>query len=98
MILRSALSTEFLDSSLSNFSWVSVVSVVFPAFCSCIRSAIIFSLSMEIASAYRLCEDDVPGASLTGKSVDLLTIVELKRWLACRGARRSGKKPELQKR
>ena len=45
---------------------------------------------MDIASAYRLCEDDVPEAStsLTGKSVDLLTIVELKRWLACRGARR----------
>ena len=41
---------------------------MFPAFCSCIRSAIIFSLSMEIASAYRLCEDDVPGASLRGKS------------------------------
>ena len=43
-------------------------------------------------------EEDVPGASLImkGKSVDLLTVVELKRWLACRGARRrSGKKPEL---
>ena len=48
-----------------------------------------------------LTEDDVPGASL-GKRLDgsvrephELCVPELKRWLACRGARRSGNKAEL---
>lgn len=53
--------------------------------------------SMDPA-AYRLSEDDVPGASLKGRLPELLTVVELKRWLACRGARRTGKKAELVKR
>ena len=44
---------------------------------------------------YRLSEDDVPGASLSGRSPDILNVEQLKRWLACRGARRSGKKAEL---
>ena len=47
------------------------------------------------ASSYRLTEEDVPGASLKGRSPDSLTVPELKRWLACRGARRHGRKPEL---
>ena len=47
------------------------------------------------ASAYRLVEDDVPGASLKGRSPDDLSVPELKSWLACCEARRHGKKPEL---
>ena len=31
----------------------------------------------DIAAAYRLSEDDVPGASLNGKSPDRLNVVEL---------------------
>ena len=42
-----------------------------------------------------LTEDDIPGASLNGKSPSQLTVVQLKRWLACRGAPVSGKKPDL---
>ena len=37
-----------------------------------------------------LTEDDIPGASLNGKSPSQLTVVQLKRWLAC-GAPISGK-------
>ena len=42
-----------------------------------------------------LTEDDIPGASLKGKHPKELNVVELKRWLACRGAPQGGKKPEL---
>jgi len=42
-----------------------------------------------------LTEDDVPGASLDGKQPQQLNITQLKRWLACRGAPTSGKKPQL---
>lgn len=45
-----------------------------------------------------LTESDIPGASIGNKSVDELLVGELKRWLACRGARRVGTKPELLKR
>jgi len=45
-----------------------------------------------------LNEDDIAGASLNGKDPSELNIVELKRWLACRGAPVSGNKPELIKR
>ena len=38
-----------------------------------------------------LCEDDIPGASLNGRDPNELTVVQLKRWLACRGAPLSGK-------
>lgn len=48
--------------------------------------------------ALLLTEEDIPGARLGSKSVEELSVEELKRWLACRGARRVGKKPELQKR
>ena len=48
-------------------------------------------LNTDLATIYRLSEDDVPGASLNGKSPR----EQLKRWLACRGARRSGRKAEL---
>ena len=49
----------------------------------------------------RLFEANIPGSSLgqfsNGKQREPihLTVAELKRWLACRGARRSGNKPEL---
>lgn len=52
----------------------------------------------------RLTEADVPGASL-GENPDgsqrvpgQLSVRELKRWLACRNARRKGTKSELVKR
>ena len=42
-----------------------------------------------------LCEDDIPGSSLNGKNRKQLNMTQLKRWLACRGAPVSGRKPEL---
>ena len=42
-----------------------------------------------------LCEDDIPGSSLNGKNPNQLNMTQLKRWLACRGAPVSGRKPEL---
>ena len=47
------------------------------------------------ASVYELCEADVPGASLHGRDPGMLTVPELKRWLACRGASRRGRKADL---
>jgi len=49
----------------------------------------------DLAAIYRLREEDVPGASLSGKSAEDLNMEQLKWWLACRGARRSGRKAEL---
>ena len=40
-------------------------------------------------------ESDIPGASLNGKQPCQLNFTELKRWLLCRGAPLTGKKPEL---
>ena len=42
-----------------------------------------------------LTENDVPGSSLNGKQPHELNVLQLKRWLACRGAPVTGKKPEL---
>ena len=42
-----------------------------------------------------LDESDIPGASLNGKKPCQLNVAQLKRWLACRGAPLSGRKPEL---
>ena len=43
-----------------------------------------------------LDESDIAGASLNGKSPSELSVTQLKRWLACRGAPVTrGKKPEL---
>lgn len=39
-----------------------------------------------------LCEKDVPGAALAGRNPSDLKVVELKRWLMCRGASVRGKK------
>ena len=38
---------------------------------------------------------DAPGASLNGKTPFQLTVIQLKRLLACRGAPLSGRKPKL---
>ena len=45
-----------------------------------------------------LVESDIPGASLDGRDPSELHIVELKRWLKCRGANLSGRKADLVKR
>ena len=42
-----------------------------------------------------LRECDIPGASLNGKKPAELNVVQLRRWLACRGAPLSGRKAEL---
>ena len=39
-----------------------------------------------------LWEEDVPSASLTGRDPKPLKVVELHRWLQCRGASTNGKK------
>lgn len=44
---------------------------------------------------YELNESDVPGASLKGRNPGMLTVPELKRWLACRGALRGGRKADV---
>ena len=46
----------------------------------------------------KLREKDVPGSSLGDKSVEEATIIQLQRWLECRGLKTSGPKPELIKR
>ena len=38
-------------------------------------------LNTDLATIYRLSEDDVPGASLNGKSPRDLKLEQLKRWL-----------------
>ena len=45
-----------------------------------------------------LREEDIPGASLNGRQPSQLHVVELKRWLKCRGATTAGKKADLVKR
>ena len=47
---------------------------------------------------YRLVESDIPGASLKGRQPSDLTILELKRWLSCRGGTICGMKAGLVKR
>ena len=44
---------------------------------------------------WTLVEDDIPGASLDGRDLLELHVVELKRWLKCRGANQSGCKADL---
>ena len=50
-----------------------------------------------VASAVEIVleEEDVPGASLGDRLPEELTVPELKRWLACRGASRTGHKQQL---
>ena len=49
----------------------------------------------EIGCGSALCEDDIPGASLSGRSASTLTVSALKRWLLYRAAPTKGKKAEL---
>ena len=42
-----------------------------------------------------LTDVDIPGSSLNGKEPSELNLLQLKRWLACRGAPVTGKKPQL---
>ena len=52
--------------------------------------------SMATKQISALCEDDIPGASLSGRSASsTLTVPALKRWLLCRAAPIKGKKAEL---
>ena len=44
-----------------------------------------------------LVESDIPGALLDGRDPSELHVVELKRWLKCRGANLSGRKADLVK-
>ena len=55
-------------------------------------------LFVAMESELILTEDDVPGASLAGRSPSDLLLKELRRWLACRGASRGGRHAELVKR
>ena len=41
-------------------------------------------------SEVALTEDDIPGAALGARQPEELKVSELKRWLACRGASRTG--------
>ena len=42
-----------------------------------------------------LTEEDIPGATIARESVQQCTVVQLRRWLLCRGAKTSGKKASL---
>ena len=46
-------------------------------------------------STQNLREEDVPGASLAGRDPKTLKVVELQRWLQCRGVSTKGKKADL---
>lgn len=43
----------------------------------------------------QLNETDVPGAAFGQKTYEECTVVELRRWLECRGLKISGSRPEL---
>ena len=59
------------------------------------KSACSCGKPLNEAMATSLCEDDIPGASLRGRSPSTLTIPALKRWLQCRAAPTKGKKADL---
>ena len=42
-----------------------------------------------------LSENDVPGAKFTGIEVEEHTNIQLKRWLECRGLKKTGKRADL---
>ena len=42
-----------------------------------------------------LCESDVPGAKFVHETICNHSVIELKRWLECRGLPVSGKKQDL---
>ena len=49
----------------------------------------------DLEGVLLMTEKDIPGASLNGKDPSELQVVQLRRWLACRGAPTAGNKPEL---
>ena len=46
---------------------------------------------MASIKVIKLSEDEVPGATFKGKDVEEHTNIQLKRWLECRGLKKSGK-------
>ena len=54
-----------------------------------------FSVMAASAVEIVLEEEDVPGASLRDRLFEELTVPELKQWLACRAASRTGRKQQL---
>lgn len=57
-----------------------------------------FHNSQTGSSMAILREEDIPGASLNGREPSQLHVMELKRWLKCRGAPTTGRKQVLVKR
>lgn len=57
----------------------------------------VFVLSFnDMATKTTLSEDDIPGASLSGRNPSLLKTDELRFWLKCRGDRGKGLKTKAQ--
>ena len=52
-------------------------------------------LATAVAAEVALTEDDIPGAALGARQPEELKVPELKHWLACRGASRTGLKAQL---
>ena len=52
-------------------------------------------LATAVAAEVALTEDDIPGAALGARQPEELKVSELKRWLACRGASRTGLTAQL---
>ena len=52
-------------------------------------------LSETKEEGFILTEDDIPWAVLPNRNVEACSVVQLKRWLICRGAKTSGKKSAL---
>ena len=50
---------------------------------------------MASIKVIKLSEDEVPGAKFKGKDVEEHTNIQLKRWLECRGLKKSGKRTDL---
>lgn len=42
-----------------------------------------------------LTEEDIPGAKIPRETVEQCSVVQLKRWLLCRGAKTTGNKKAL---
>lgn len=48
-----------------------------------------------MSSGVMLSEEDVPGAKFTHMNIEQHSVRELKRWLECRGLKKTGNKKEL---
>ena len=53
------------------------------------------SVVTNVNSSDILTESDIPGALLPHEAPELCNVVQLKRWLTCRGASSTGRKVEL---